>query len=120
MNNTLKDRVIFHLANHRMIMAAVVGTTVELSDKAYKDMKSKCDEIADVIDKLKAIEVNEVVHGTKCIVKGCENMSDHGKFVGALCAPCHDFITTGRSFQSAAFRHAIDSTFQYMKNEVQP
>ena len=31
----------------------------------------------------------------KCLVKGCENHSDQGQFVGDLCLPCHDAITSG-------------------------
>jgi hypothetical protein len=31
----------------------------------------------------------------KCIVKGCGNHSDGGTFVGVLCSPCHQMITTG-------------------------
>lgn len=31
----------------------------------------------------------------KCIVFGCTNHTDQGKFVGDLCAPCHHILTTG-------------------------
>ena len=31
----------------------------------------------------------------KCIVHGCTNHTDEGKFVGNLCAPCHSMITGG-------------------------
>jgi len=31
----------------------------------------------------------------KCIVKGCENYHGQGTFIGDLCAPCHEMITTG-------------------------
>jgi len=33
----------------------------------------------------------------KCIVLGCENHEHEGRFVGALCAPCHHILTTGES-----------------------
>ena len=33
---------------------------------------------------------------SKCIVKDCPNKRSQGVFVGDLCAPCHDFITTGK------------------------
>lgn len=32
----------------------------------------------------------------KCLVRGCENYSDAGTFVGDLCFPCHEMITTGQ------------------------
>lgn len=32
----------------------------------------------------------------KCLVKGCDNHSDQGTFIGDLCLPCHETITTGR------------------------
>ena len=31
----------------------------------------------------------------KCIVHGCENHHGEGRFVGDMCAPCHQMITTG-------------------------
>ena len=33
--------------------------------------------------------------GEKCIVKGCKNHPDAGKFVGVLCFPCWKMVTTG-------------------------
>jgi len=40
------------------------------------------------------METNQVrVH--KCLVKGCENHSHQGQFIGNLCMPCHQAITTG-------------------------
>lgn len=32
----------------------------------------------------------------RCIVKGCKNHKGEGTFVGKLCYPCHEMITTGR------------------------
>lgn len=31
----------------------------------------------------------------KCLVKGCKNNSEAGTFIGELCTPCHQMITTG-------------------------
>jgi hypothetical protein len=42
----------------------------------------------------------------KCIVMGCENHADEGKFVGDLCSPCHIFVTSGRGVHSQAYRNA--------------
>jgi len=54
----------------------------------------------------------------RCIVKDCENFEfnpkepvdeqdSHGEFVGDLCSPCHEFITTGRGSFSQAYRNAL-------------
>jgi len=32
----------------------------------------------------------------KCIVKGCTNKSSEGKFIGQLCSPCYEILTTGK------------------------
>lgn len=32
----------------------------------------------------------------KCIVFGCSNKQHEGKFVGDICAPCYEYITTGK------------------------
>jgi hypothetical protein len=39
----------------------------------------------------------------KCLVKGCENYSHQGQFVGDLCAPCHTMITTGKVSQGGGW-----------------
>ncbi len=41
----------------------------------------------------------------KCIVKDCENHKHEGDFVGDLCKPCHQFITTGDGIYSQAYRN---------------
>lgn len=35
------------------------------------------------------------VDTTKCIVKGCTNQKNEGQFIGDLCFPCHQYLTTG-------------------------
>lgn len=42
----------------------------------------------------------------KCIVKDCENHKHEGGFVGDLCKPCHQFITTGEGIYSQAYRNS--------------
>jgi hypothetical protein len=41
----------------------------------------------------------------KCIVEDCENHRHEGGFVGNLCIPCHEFITTGEGVYSQAYRN---------------
>jgi len=46
----------------------------------------------------------------KCIVFGCLNHKDEGTFVGDLCGPCHNFITTGKgdvAGSSQVYRNAV-------------
>jgi 5'-deoxynucleotidase YfbR-like HD superfamily hydrolase len=38
----------------------------------------------------------------KCTTSDCPNDSDAGRFVGATCAPCHDFISNGKMNKSKA------------------
>lgn len=42
-----------------------------------------------------------------CIVHNCMNYRSQGEFIGALCSPCHEFITTGKGVYSQAYRNAI-------------
>lgn len=43
----------------------------------------------------------------RCLVHGCPNDSDAGGFVGDLCAPCHDMITTGVVGHGETFVHKM-------------
>lgn len=43
----------------------------------------------------------------KCIVLGCDNMSDRGVFEGDLCMPCHGFITRSEGQHSQAYRNSL-------------
>ena len=48
----------------------------------------------------------------KCIVKGCHNSPDDGRFVGDICAPCYKIITKGKpESKSTNFIHKL-----YKKN----
>lgn len=45
----------------------------------------------------------------RCIVKDCTNSSHPetgGEFIGDLCSPCHQYITTGEGVWSQAYRNA--------------
>lgn len=45
---------------------------------------------------VKSQKMSEVVPHQKCIVKGCDNHSNHGEFVGNICKPCYMMLTTGK------------------------
>ena len=42
----------------------------------------------------------------KCIVKDCINQTHEGLFIGELCAPCHEFVTTGNRVYSQVYKNA--------------
>ncbi|MEI6155197.1 MAG: hypothetical protein WCQ90_14045 [Deltaproteobacteria bacterium] len=54
------------------------------------------------------------LHVKECIVLNCSNRSDQGTFVGDLCAPCYEFITTRKGKNSQAYRNAVEVG----KNEI--
>lgn len=39
----------------------------------------------------------------ECLVKGCGNRSDQGRFMGTLCAPCWKYLTTGEIGHTGSF-----------------
>ena len=41
----------------------------------------------------------------KCIVKDCINQTHEGLFIGELCAPCHEFVTTGNRVYSQVYKN---------------
>lgn len=55
----------------------------------------------------------------KCIVKGCENHTHEGMFVGNLCKPCHTMLTTGQVNPSNAwFVRAIEGAKEEVLKDV--
>lgn len=50
-------------------------------------------------------EVLEILpyKGEKCIVFKCSNHTGEGKFIGPICLPCHNMITTGKLGPSDSF-----------------
>jgi len=52
---------------------------------------------------------------SRCIVRGCENHKHQGRFVGDLCAPCHEYITIGRIGPTTSFLGRIDKALDALK-----
>lgn len=52
---------------------------------------------------------------SKCIVFGCNNHKGEGFFVGDLCAPCHNHISTGRVGKTESFLGGMKEMIE--KNE---
>lgn len=45
----------------------------------------------------------------KCIVHGCNNRADQGRFVGEICSPCNTIITTGKVMSTDSLLNQITS-----------
>jgi len=43
----------------------------------------------------------------RCIVWNCTNRTSEGSFIGDLCLPCHQFITTLEGRHSQAYRNSL-------------
>jgi hypothetical protein len=52
---------------------------------------------------------------SRCIVHGCVNCRHQGRFVGNLCAPCHNYITTGRVGPTTSFLGKLDALMDTLK-----
>ena len=42
-----------------------------------------------------------------CIVKGCKNTKNQGEFIGDLCLPCYNMLTTGVIGRGDTFIHKM-------------
>ena len=38
---------------------------------------------------------HEWISYNRCMVKGCHNKKHEGNFIGSMCIPCYEMITTG-------------------------
>ena len=43
----------------------------------------------------------------KCHVKDCENHNHQGLFIGFLCSPCYEFLSTGQGKHSQLYRNTV-------------
>jgi hypothetical protein len=75
---------------------------LDVLDNYVEDPRCETERVAAVHFLEQAIAEAESV---KCIVKDCENHKHEGGFVGNLCIPCHEFITTGEGVYSQAYRN---------------
>lgn len=44
---------------------------------------------------------------TKCIVKGCDNHTHQGYFIGDLCVPCYHMLSKGEIGNGRTFIHSL-------------
>ena len=51
----------------------------------------------------------------KCIVHGCANRKNEGVFVGDVCGPCHEYITTGQVGPTESFLGEINKARRIIK-----
>jgi len=54
----------------------------------------------------------------KCIVKGCPNRKDQGGFIGDLCCPCYEMITTGKIKHGMTFIHDLFTELKAYKYQL--
>ena len=55
---------------------------------------------------------------TKCLVHGCRNRKDQGGFVGNLCVPCYEMLTTGKLGSNDTFIHRMAAIHLEQLNEI--
>ncbi len=55
--------------------------------------------------------------GTNCIVKGCCNRTDQGDFMGNLCMPCYNMLSTGELGFGNTFVHDLLDKKTYHSKE---
>ena len=48
------------------------------------------------------------IKNDKCIVHGCPNRKNEGVFVGDICGPCYEYITTGKVGPTESFLGEIN------------
>ena len=49
----------------------------------------------------------ELRYRVRCMIPGCQNYTDQGIFRGDFCAPCYNYIVTGRGTTSQAYRNEL-------------
>lgn len=54
----------------------------------------------------------------KCIVMRCPNLRDQGPFVGDLCKPCYNILTTGKIGPTSSFLGDLKKELDNLKTEV--
>lgn len=52
---------------------------------------------------------------SRCIVHGCDNHRHQGKFVGDMCARCHEHITTGSVGPTTSFLGKLNGLMETLK-----
>lgn len=60
---------------------------------------------------------NSMLH-IRCIVKGCENHTDEGPFIGGMCMPCHTMITTGKVGPTTSFLGKMQKDIDELESSV--
>ena len=56
----------------------------------------------------------------KCLIKGCENHSDAGMFMGDLCMPCYEMLVTGHIHPSnCTFIGELNKEKEILRKQIQ-
>lgn len=59
-----------------------------------------------------------VVDRDKCVVRGCPNRTGEGGFVGNVCVPCYEMITTGVVGRGETFVHKMLEEIGDLRREL--
>ncbi len=63
--------------------------------------------------------MNKDYSNQQCIVHGCTNKKHEGIFVGDICMPCYEIITTGKICPSRNFIVGMDMERKALKERVE-
>ena len=74
--------------------------------------------VREALIKLGGTPPPERTEDKKCIVHGCPNRKSEGNFVGDLCAPCHQFITTGEIGCTSSFLGDIHTAATLLQKHI--
>ncbi|MBK8773020.1 MAG: hypothetical protein IPM06_21680 [Rhizobiales bacterium] len=55
----------------------------------------------------------------KCVVYGCQNRSDQGKFNDNICWPCYNMLTSGEVGKGTTFIHNLDRNLAAAAQEIE-
>ena len=52
-----------------------------------------------------------------CIVYGCKNHKNEGRFIGKLCGPCNDMLVSGEPKFGQTFVHEMQARIKELEEE---
>lgn len=67
---------------------------------------------------IRAVRASHLVGARKCLIPGCQNHTDEGKFIGDLCFPCHDYVFKNKGVDSQAYRNEITKSNLRMASKI--
>jgi hypothetical protein len=53
--------------------------------------------------------MTDLSDSNKCIVLGCKNHKNEGRFIGKVCGPCNDMLVSGKPKYGQTFVHEMQA-----------